>query len=118
MKCPVDLPSGVEWAPVREGPKPKRPPPVDSEVEFVIDRFMSHARDERDKEWLIRVRWAGFSADDDTWEPAGGLPEELVRKYERRKKLPPGLLTQSGRPVIEPWIHEETHALMNSGLRA
>jgi hypothetical protein len=54
---------------------------------YVIDRLISHARYEEDSCWLLRVRWAACGPDDDTWEPALELPEELVRKYERRKSL-------------------------------
>ena len=47
------------------------------------------------------MRWAGFSAADETWEPARELPAELVERYERRKKLYAGLLTRSGKPEHE-----------------
>jgi hypothetical protein len=67
----------------------------------VIDRLISHARDEEDSCWLLRVRWAAYGPDDDTWEPALELPEGLVRKYERRKKLPSLLLTSAEPPVID-----------------
>jgi hypothetical protein len=53
--------------------------------------LLTHARDEEDSCWLIRVLWAAYSADDDTWEPATELPEDMARRYERRKKLPDGL---------------------------
>ena len=64
--------------------------------------------DDEDSCWLIRVRWAAYSADEDTWEPATELPEDMVRRYERRKKLPEGLLTRAEPPVIEqrPFVYE------------
>ena len=68
---------------------------------YVIDRLISHARADDDSCWLVRVRWAAYGSDDDTWEPAMELPEELVRRYERRKKLPNGLLTRPEPPVID-----------------
>jgi hypothetical protein len=68
---------------------------------YVIDRFISHARDEKDSCWLIRVRWAAYSAYEDTREPAKDFPEDMVRRYERRRKLPEGLLTRPEPPIIE-----------------
>jgi hypothetical protein len=94
MKCPVDLPSGIEWAPMKEPAKPKLSLSTDAEAEFVIDRFVSHAPASDESCWLLRVRWAGFGPDEDTWESAEGLPPEMIQKYERRKKLSAGTLTR------------------------
>jgi hypothetical protein len=96
IRCPVDLPTGVAWAPVTNNPKPTRPRKnPDEDAEYMIDRFVSHARDEGDNMWLIRVRWAGFSSAEDTWEPASEMPETLLRKYERRKTLVPWILSHA-----------------------
>jgi hypothetical protein len=86
IRCPVDLPTGIEWAPVVTRASEKLPV-AKQETEYVIDRLISHARDENDREWIIRVRWAGFSAEEDTWEPVRNLPANMVRRYEKRKKL-------------------------------
>jgi hypothetical protein len=87
---------------VMEPPKSKRVTiGREDDDTYVIDRFLTHARDEEDSCWLIRVRWAAYSADDDTWEPATELPEDMFRRYERRKKLPDGFLTRAEPPVID-----------------
>jgi hypothetical protein len=101
IRCPTDLPSGVAWAPRKEVPKSVCRRAVEPDDEFVIDRFVSHDRADDDYEWLIRVRSAGFSAADDSWEPARELPAELVGRYERRKKLQAGLLTRSKEQRLE-----------------
>jgi Chromo (CHRromatin Organisation MOdifier) domain len=74
----------------------------------VIDRLLSHARADDDSCWLLRVRWASYGPDEDTWEPAFELPEALVRRYEKRKGLADGLLTRPEPPVIEqrPFVYE------------
>ena len=36
---------------------------------------------------LYRVRWAGYSPDEDTWEPAENLPRALIREYKRTHAL-------------------------------
>jgi hypothetical protein len=103
VRCPTTLPSGVSWTPQRvEPPKSKRAT-IEREADdtYVIDMFITHARDDEDSCWLIRVRWEAYSADDDTWEPATELQENMVWRYERRKKLPEGLLTHLEPPVIE-----------------
>jgi hypothetical protein len=75
---------------------------------YVIDGLISYARDEEDSCWLLRVRWAAYGPDGDTWEPALEFPEGLVRKYELRKKLPSGLLTSAEPPVIDrrPFLYD------------
>jgi hypothetical protein len=75
---------------------------------YVINRLISHARDEEDSCWLLRVHWETYGPDDDKWEPALELPEELVRNYERLKSLSPGFLTSAEPPVLErrPIIYE------------
>jgi hypothetical protein len=119
VRCPSDLPSGVAWVPHRiDPPKTKRVPRAcEEEDTYVIDRLISHARDEKDSCWLLRVRWAAYGPDDDTWKPAHELPEELVRKYERRKSLSPELLTSAEPPVIEwrPIIYEHGIKKRNYG---
>jgi hypothetical protein len=94
LRCPMDLPSGVEWAPQQEK-SPRSKTQTESDDMYVIDRLISHARSEDGHGWLIRVRWAGFGADGDTWEPAENLPANILQKYERRKRLAGGTLTQS-----------------------
>ena len=66
MRCPTDLPSGVAWAPRKEVPKSVSRRAAEPDDEFVIDRLTSHAMAEDESEWLISVRWEGFSAADDT----------------------------------------------------
>jgi hypothetical protein len=102
LRCPTTLPSGVSWTPKRiEPPKSKRATTErEADDTYVIDRFISHVRDEEDSFWLIRVRWAAYRADYDTWEPATELLEDMVQRYKRRKKVPEGLLTRSEPPVI------------------
>jgi Chromo (CHRromatin Organisation MOdifier) domain len=103
VRCPTTLPSGVSWTPQRKEPPKSKRVKISREDDdtYVIDQLVAHARDEEDSYWLIRVRWAAYSADEDTWEPAKELPEDMVRRYERREKLPEGLLTCAEPPVID-----------------
>jgi hypothetical protein len=92
MRFPTDLPFGIEWAPRKEVPTTDRRPATDPDDEYVIYYLVSHAPTEYEQGWLVRVRWAGFSRDEDTWETAKALPENMVARYERRKKLHLGTL--------------------------
>mgnify|MGYP003519284518 FL=1 len=97
IRCPMDLPPGVQFAQAeRAGPSLANADWAD--IEYIVDRLVSHARDEEGTGFLIRVRWAGYDKGSDTWEPAENLPEKMLRSYERSKKLQEGTLTRS----IEP----------------
>ena len=63
--------------------------------EYVIDRIVSHGiNDDTDHpsadvgETTYRIRWYGYSAKDDTYEPIRHLPRNKVVSYYKRKKLP------------------------------
>jgi hypothetical protein len=105
MRCPVDLPSGVKWALTRKQPHVRnRLPSPEEDAEFVIDRLISLARDDGDNFWVVRVRWPGYFPDDDTWEPASGIPVDMLRKYEQKLKLLPGILSDVSRSTV---IHRQ-----------
>jgi hypothetical protein len=110
VRCPSTLPSGVAWVPQRVTPltTKRRVQMRETDDTYVIDRLLSHARADDDSCWLLRVRWAAYGPDDDTWEPATELPKDLVLRYERRKKLSDGLLTRAEPPVIyqRPFAYE------------
>jgi hypothetical protein len=45
IRCPMDLPSGVEWAPQSAKSALSQPrPPTEADDQFVIERLISHAR--------------------------------------------------------------------------
>ena len=68
------------------------PPPAELQEEapnatqYVIDRIISHGRDDNG-EAIARIRWAGYDDKDDTWERCRDLPVEVVRRYARRKRV-------------------------------
>lgn len=51
--------------------------------QFVWERFVDYTHDEEGKLWLL-VRWWGYAADEDTWEPHDRLDERKVAEYCRR----------------------------------
>ena len=53
--------------------------------EFVIDKLVDFG-DSADGDRLYRVRWLGYEAIDDTWEPEGNLPAQFIRRYWRDKE--------------------------------
>ena len=56
------------------------------DVEYVINDLLGADYDDQGHP-VYRVRWEGYSADDDTWEPESALPQELVIRYLRNKVL-------------------------------
>ncbi|XP_052856951.1 M-phase phosphoprotein 8 isoform X2 [Drosophila gunungcola] len=52
--------------------------PADPEKQWVVERIVDFADD------LYRIRWKGFGAKDDTWEPESNLScEGLIEKFKR-----------------------------------
>ena len=88
----MDLPPSIQFA-KPEPAKEIRLQAEQSDVEYVINRLVTHALDEEGSRYLIRGRWAGYDQGSDTWEPAANIPEPMLRRYERRKRLKPGILT-------------------------
>ncbi len=57
----------------------------DGAAEWVFDRIVDY-----DKEGgLFRVRWEGYAAEIDTWEPPDHLPRNAVVRFLRRVKSNP-----------------------------
>jgi Chromo (CHRromatin Organisation MOdifier) domain len=94
IRCPMDLPPGIQFS-RPEPSKEIRVQAEQSDVECVIDRLITHALDEEGTWYLISVRWAGYDQGSETWEPAVNIPETMLRRYERRKRLKSGTLTLS-----------------------
>ena len=48
--------------------------------EFMVENILDHKGPTCARKY--KIRWAGFSADHDTWEPRGNLHPEAIRDYE------------------------------------
>ena len=55
--------------------------------EFVFEKIVG-TKMSKDGTILYRIRWFGYSREDDTWEPRAHLPISAVRRYHRRVGLP------------------------------
>jgi hypothetical protein len=63
--------------------------PTTNEPEYVFEKIVG-LRKENDGTYRYRVRWYGYSREEDTWEPADHLPDNVIRRYHRRVGLPLG----------------------------
>jgi hypothetical protein len=50
---------------------------------------------------VVRVRWDGYGSTEDTWEKAVDMPNEVLVKYERRKKLSRGTVSKVATTEVE-----------------
>jgi Chromo (CHRromatin Organisation MOdifier) domain len=57
------------------------------EPEYVMDKIVG-LRKADDGTWRYRVRWYGYTREDDTWEPADHIADNVIRRYHRRVGLP------------------------------
>jgi Chromo (CHRromatin Organisation MOdifier) domain len=84
------LPSGEKlvknpWGLKNDATGP-RPTEID-EPEYVLDKIVG-LRKADDGTWRYRVRWYGYTRENDTWETADHIPDNVVRRYHRRVGLP------------------------------
>ena len=70
------------------GPNFEELPPelIDDEPEWEVEAILDSRRFGRKKTLQFRVRWKGYSAAHDSWEPANNVhAPELVKKYYKDK---------------------------------
>jgi Chromo (CHRromatin Organisation MOdifier) domain len=71
--------------PSREACESPVPDTTPNAGEFVIDKLVDFG-ESADGNRLYRVRWFGYEAIDDTWEPEGNLQAQFIRRYWRDKE--------------------------------
>jgi Chromo (CHRromatin Organisation MOdifier) domain len=59
-------------------------PEPEAEREYVIERIVDAQSDDVGQP-LYRVRWMGYSPEEDTWEPTGNVPSHFIRRYWRTR---------------------------------
>ncbi len=69
--------------------------PAVLEQEYTIEKIVGHGANDdpghptaSENETMLKVRWAGYGAADDTFEPIHHVPRNAVVSYFRRKQLP------------------------------
>ena len=70
------------------GPNFEEPPPelIDDEPEWEVEAILDSQHFGRKKTLQFRVRWKGYSAAHDSWEPASNVhAPELVKRYYKDK---------------------------------
>jgi transposase InsO family protein len=82
----------------RQQPDPYR---YDAEAPDVYDveTILDQEKDD-DGKWLYRVRWKGYSSEDDSWEPAEHLSEATIKAYKRTQAKAKG--GQPGPGTLNP----------------
>jgi Chromo (CHRromatin Organisation MOdifier) domain len=56
----------------------------DLEKEYVINKIIAADRDDKGHP-IYRIRWEGYTAEDDTWEPEQSLPSSMIISFLRSK---------------------------------
>jgi Chromo (CHRromatin Organisation MOdifier) domain len=91
-KCPApqDLPASIEFsiapAEMTASSKEVFEEGLNEMDEFVVERIVSHRKDEYGIMYL-KILWFGYGPEADTWEPLLHVPQEMTRQYVKRKKL-------------------------------
>ena len=84
------------FRPYIEGKSPRSPPipeVIKGEFEFIVQRIMKfkvvedNQKSKKNREFL--VRWKGYSAEHDTWEPEDNLTNcpSILEKYKKEHQL-------------------------------
>ncbi|KAL1526481.1 hypothetical protein AB1Y20_015191 [Prymnesium parvum] len=76
------------------------------ESEYELEEFVDACK--RGNSYMLRVRWAGYSANQDTWEPIAEMRktqndrvEEFIIQRKCDSKWPPTMRAAVGAPVVE-----------------
>ena len=56
--------------------------------DWYADRIVDDRFDSNTKERVYRVRWTGFTENEDTWEPASNVTEILQAYLATKRRLP------------------------------
>jgi hypothetical protein len=70
------------------GPNFTRPPPdlVDGEEEYEVEKIIDKKKKGRGRKTYYLVKWKGYSASENSWEPAENLrADELVAEFEKQR---------------------------------
>ena len=68
----------------------QHPPPelIDNEEEYEVEDIINHRHHGKQHQLQYLIHWKGYSAADDTWEPADQVhADQLVKKYHSKHKL-------------------------------
>jgi hypothetical protein len=88
---PQTLPKEVQLPSEQDQPPGERNPDDDGEnirePEYVFEMICG-AKKLRDGKLRYKVRWYGYSSEDDSWEPASHLPKDAIKRYHRKTGLP------------------------------
>ena len=83
------------------GPNYHEPPPdvIDGEKEWEVKEIVGSRRYGRWKKLQYLIRWEGYSAAHDSWEPAEGIhAPNLVRDFENRQRDKRGAMSSEPLP--------------------
>ena len=69
-------------APSAPAPLPDTNPPVLPSGRFVVDSLLDRARSGRGYRYL--VHWLNYPSSEDSWEPRGALPRDMVNEFDRQ----------------------------------
>ena len=77
------MPRGPSGTAATTAPTDRMEETPDPTVEYVVERVVAHRESPAGIQY--KVRWHGYSASDDTWEPAEGLPQAFIDRYWRAR---------------------------------
>ncbi len=95
----LDIPKRLRWHPVfhtsllrhyKENSRCKAPPipeVIEGELEYEVESIVDHKVSKNGNQY--RIRWKGYSAVDDTWEPEMNLANSasVLKSYKRAHKI-------------------------------
>jgi hypothetical protein len=57
--------------------------------EYVVDRIVDAFENQEDRTYIYRVRWIGYTSEENTWEPERNLPHHFIRRCWKSQRTTP-----------------------------
>ena len=98
-------------------PEEESEPTEEKGVYLEVEKLLRHRKSQtREGEFEYKIRWKGYKAKDDTWEPASNVTPDLLDEYHSRPKVQATMVAAATKIIMPDITEEEARSLGSKGL--